>query len=229
LKKFREEILMFASPLTTVLPLTLGLPTGRLQPTVIALFERAKIDVNPPQSRAYQVILDHELIKMVRWIHPRELPQALREGFIDAAIMGSDCYDEWSLSVKDKSSYVAWYSGIQWPEKSLNKPFNVSLIAALDETATAPRAEEIICTDFPFIAQRTFPQAKIAPLRGSVESFVPDRYRFGITIVETGNTLKANGLREVRPLWYNWLRFYFRKHDQTAGTAVKSLIESVNR
>lgn len=209
--------------------LTLGLPTGRLRPTVEGLFAKAKINTIPANDRAYITHVDSEVVGIIRWIHPKEIPHALAEGYIDAGITGSDCYDEWSLREGKKLADLAWCSGLRWPEARLNKPFALSLVAAEDETATAPRATETIATDFPFLSQWLFPQAKIVKLSGTVESFVPDRYRFGITIVETGNTLKANGLREVRPLWHNWLRFYFRQgSERNIEPAVRTLIAAIN-
>lgn len=179
--------------------LTIALPKGSLQQKTLELFRRAGINLTDP-TRQHWIEIGHELVQTIVWMRPRHIPEAICDGLVDGGITGQDCRNEWFYTGNNGKSKHQLKSWITLPySKRSFKPDQIALIASLDEIKY-PTSDEIF-TEFPNWTTRCLCKgARVVHSRGSVEAFVPRRYRFGVTVVETGESLAANGLKVVRVL-----------------------------
>lgn len=171
--------------------LRVGIPKGRLLDTALDAMKRAgfPLEVTP---RNY-----HPLCPGLRpfLLKPRSIPQMVAHGLLDAGICGRDLVLE---SGCDDRLEVAVDLGTQ----------RVRLVAAAargaDLLRNPPARPLYLATEFPLIASRWATGKNLAHVLlntwGSTEAWVPEYADLCVDVVETGETLAANGLEILEEL-----------------------------
>lgn len=162
------------------------LPKGRLMKKAAAVLEKIGVVVKEPEARELIVKDDG-----FNWIFSRvfDVPVFVENG-IDVGISGSDVIDELNADV-----FVP-----------LELPFGQCRLSVITSTQKDPRIEQMtnyrIATKFPNMTKAFFSDAgievNVIKLHGSME-LAP---KIGIAdaivdIVDSGNTIRANGLKEI--------------------------------
>lgn len=180
--------------------LSLALPKGdSLGGGTLELFRLAGMEI-VSKPREYTVkVSTPSLVFEVVMMRSAHIPGLVASGNYDAGICGQDRVLEEFL----KSGAVV-EERIQLPynrsTRSTHGP-NVSVVLFGPEDAPAQKISEIksdtkIFTEFPKITEKAFRDARIpveiVECRGSAESHVSRDYPYGVCIVETKKTLRAN-------------------------------------
>ena len=168
-------------------PLRIAVPKGRLQDDVLGAFAAAGCRVPSAadlQSRKLVFVIDD-----IEWIFVKDcdVPVYVEHGAADAGVAGLD-----QIIEHDSTAYSL-----------LEFPFgrcNMSLIANAGEGPLDERS--MVATKYPRIARqfldRRGSHAEIIPLGGSVElAAVLKLTSHVIDLVQTGETIRANGLAEI--------------------------------
>lgn len=167
-------------------PLRLGVPKGRLFEGALAALAAAgcPLDVLP---RDYHPRCPDGTVRPFI-LKPRSVPSMVAHGLLDAGLCGRDLIAE---SGYDERLEVAVDLGTQ----------RVRLcVAAADPglLAAPPPRPVIIATEFPLLADRWATGRGLAHITintwGSTEAWVPEHADLALDVVETGDTLAANGL-----------------------------------
>lgn len=158
------------------------LPKGRTEDIFIdTLISKQVFDEKPDFGRRYDYQKDSLLIYLVR---SSDVFQLLADDFGDIAVIGSDVVEEKNddqyIELLDLNIGECYFVLASTPDFNIN---NISRIA----------------TKYPNIAKKYLNalgmQCEIIKLKGSLELYPNQGYVDGIIdLVETGNTLKANGL-----------------------------------
>jgi ATP phosphoribosyltransferase len=193
----REGVLFCNHNGGNLMALKIALPTGSLQAQTIKLFSYAGMAIAPPHPRQQQVMVEDSTIRQVIWLNPRDIPHATTTGVADVGLTGSDCWEEYLLT-KGGSRVTSLNCTLPY-SKSLKHGSKLALIASEHEFRPEPRWNEPVVSDYPRITAYAM-RSPIVPVRGGVEGYIPQGYNFGVTLVETGASLLANGLKIVRVL-----------------------------
>ncbi len=183
--------------------LRLVLPKGSLEQSTFELFEAADLAVQRTSDRAYQGAIDDPRISSVAVIRPQEIPSFVEEGYFDIGITGQDLVAEASADVVEISTLP--YA------KATPRPAQIVLAMAISSGVERP--DQIppdlrVTTEYMNLSERYFAKLGI-PVRllrsfGSNEAKVPDIVDASVHNVETGDTLRENGLRIVDVLMESW-------------------------
>ncbi|CAN5414485.1 ATP phosphoribosyltransferase [soil metagenome] len=176
--------------------LKLVLPKGSLEKATMDLFEAADLAVHRSSSVAYKATIDDPRIDSVRILRPQEIPGYVADGLFDLGITGRD----W---VEETGSDVISLGELRY-SKATSKPIKVVLAVPEDssyQTASDLPAGVRVSTEYMGITRRYFEARGIdADIRlsyGATEAKVPDIVDCIVEITETGNALRAAGLRII--------------------------------
>lgn len=202
--------------------LRIALPKGRLADKSIALLRRSHIA--PPSKDAGRKLVVPSDGGSLEYImaKPWDVPTYVEYGAADLGICGLDVLRE---------------SGRQLHEPLL-LPFGfcrLSVAGRPDSLRTPLRyaSQPRIATKFPRLTRHFFQSrgvnAEVIPLNGSVElGPVLGLADLIVDIVETGNTLRANGLVELRTIMESQAVLVVNRASyQLRSTAVRDLIEKI--
>jgi len=160
------------------------------------LFEAADLSVHRSSSVAYKATIDDPRIESVRILRPQEIAGYVADGLFDLGITGRD----W---IEETGSDVVSLGELRY-SKATSKPIKVVL--AVPEDSSYQSAEDLpvgvrVSTEYMGITQRYFEskgvQADIRLSYGATEAKVPDIVDCIVEITETGNALRAAGLRII--------------------------------
>lgn len=160
------------------------------------LFEAADLSVHRSSSVAYKATIDDPRIESVRILRPQEIAGYVADGLFDLGITGRD----W---IEETGSDVVSLGELRY-SKATSKPIKVVL--AVPEDSAYQSAEDLpvgvrVSTEYMGITQRYFEskgvQADIRLSYGATEAKVPDIVDCIVEITETGNALRAAGLRII--------------------------------
>jgi ATP phosphoribosyltransferase len=176
---------------------TLALPTGSLQEPTLRLFEAAGLTVHRSSPRALRASIDFPGIDGVVFGKPREIPGFVADGTFDLGLTGTDWIEESGTKVEVVHEFP--YS------KTTGTGWRVVLAVPLAHparTAAELPAGLRVASEYPAIARRYFEEelgqdARIVHSYGSTEAKVPDLADAVLEVVETGASLRHNGLREL--------------------------------
>lgn len=183
--------------------LRLVLPKGSLETSTFELFEAADLGFQRTSDRDYQGSIEDPRISSVAVIRPQEIPRYVEEGHFDLGITGQDWVAETEADVVEIAPLPF--------AKATPRPVKIALAMALDSGVERP--EQIppdvrVSTEYTNLAQKYFERlgipARIMRSFGSNEAKVPDIVDAIIHNVETGSTLRRNGLRIVDVLMESW-------------------------
>jgi ATP phosphoribosyltransferase len=177
-------------------PLILALPKGRILQECGPLLARADIvpapDLMDEDSRRLRFPTEDPGLDIVR-VRPFDVATFVAFGAAHAGVCGADVLMEFDY----QEIYAPLDLGIGSCRVSVAEPAET---AGLDDAATWSRVR--VATKYPNIARRHFAsrgiQAEVVHLNGAME-LAPGLglSRLIVDLVQTGSTLKANGLQEV--------------------------------
>ncbi len=176
--------------------LKLVLPKGSLEKATLELFEAADLKVSRSSSVQYKATIDDPRIIDVRILRPQEIPVYVAEGLFDLGITGRDWIEETNSAVESLGELK--YS------KVTSNP--VRIIVAVpsdspyDSVAQLPQGVRV-SSEYPELTRRYFAEkginADIKLSYGATEAKVPDIVDCIVDITETGNALRAAGLKII--------------------------------
>jgi len=183
--------------------LRLVLPKGSLEQLTLELFSAADLAVHRVSDREYSGSIDDPRVASVAIIRPQEIPRYIEDGHFDLGITGQD----W---VAETESDVVEITTLPYA-KATPRPVKIVVAMSIDSGVERPDQippEQRVSTEYVNLAQRYFERlgvnATIVRSYGSNEAKVPDIVDAIVHNVETGGTLRRNGLRIVDTLMESW-------------------------
>ncbi len=176
--------------------LRLVLPKGSLEKQTFKLFEDADLAIHRSSSVGYKATINDPRIDEVRILRPQEIGSYVAEGLFDIGITGRDWIEEPACEVTSLGELR--YS------KVTAKPVRIVVAVPGDSEYTSVKdlPDGVrVSTEYPELTKRFFKQAGVeADIRlsyGATEAKVPDIVDVVVDITETGNALRAAGLKII--------------------------------
>jgi ATP phosphoribosyltransferase len=211
----------------TVSPqMKVALPSGKsLQEPTMTLLKEAGIEIKRPHPRSCLAAVNGAPgITSAVFCTPAEIVRLVGAGHVDLGITGVDFVRE-----RERSSDTEDERPIKVVDLEYSKATNGGTRCVLftrqsnrvDDVYTMPRSPSV-ATEYPvetrmFLQQNGVSNPRIVHVRGSAEAFVAiDAYDYGVTLVETGDTLKANNLKAIGTIFTSsaiLIRSYKTMHD----------------
>ncbi len=176
--------------------LKLVLPKGSLEKATLELFEAADLRVHRNSAVTYQATINDPRVESVRILRPQEIPTYLADGLFDIGIAGRD----W---VEETGSDVVSLGELQYSKVSSNP---VRIIVAVPGDSPWQSVEDLpqgvrVSSEYPRLTERYFAakgiEADVRLSYGATEAKVPDIVDAIVDITETGNAIRAAGLRII--------------------------------
>ncbi len=203
--------------------LILGVPNGSLFKPTSKFLAKIGIDIEENERKFFIDLGDGMLfIKKIIILRPQAMPFAIKRGVIDCGICGFDCLKESGLQNELVKIVELNYS------KVTNSPVRIVIFGKRDYVIDTENTA--VYTEYPNIAREYFKNARIDFAHGSTEVLVLEGlYDYGISVVETGRTLKRNGLNIVQELFLSPTIFLARESCEELvifGEILKGAIEA---
>jgi ATP phosphoribosyltransferase len=180
--------------------LKLVIPKGSLEEQTLRLFEAADLRVRRGSARDYHGTVDDDRIERVSILRPQEIPLYVQDGLFDLGITGQDWIAETEADVEVLTTLSYARSGTG---------HGTTVVLAVPNEHPAQTAKEIppgtrISTEFLKLTERYFADlgipVKVVWSYGATEAKVPEIVDAIVDVTETGNTLRAHGMRIVETL-----------------------------
>lgn len=173
--------------------LKLGIPKGSMQDSTINLFKKAGYTITA-NSRSYYPQVDDDQID-VMLLRPQEMALYVEQGVIDVGLAGRDWVVECGTDVKEIAELV--YS------KATNQPARWVLAVAQDSKITSVKDLEgkVIFTELIDTTKQYLEKNNVNAIvkfsHGATEVKIPHLCEAIVEIMETGSSLRANGLKVI--------------------------------
>jgi len=173
--------------------LNLGIPKGSLQDSTLEMMQRAGFRVQIRARSYYPAVDDEELT--VRLFRPQDMSRFVENAVVDAGLTGAD----W---IAENESDVVKVAELVYAKQELTP---VRWVIAVAEDSDVQRVEDLagkrISTELVNVT-RQFLQARSVSAQiefshGATETKVPELVDAIVDLTETGESLRANGLRVV--------------------------------
>ena len=180
--------------------LRLVLPKGSLEAQTLRLFEEADLRVRRGSDRDYHGTIDDERVDRVSILRPQEIPSYVQDGSFDLGITGQDWVAETGADIEVLTTLTYAKSGTG---------HGTRIVLAVPNDHPATRAAEIpagtrISTEFVGLTERYFDDlgipVKVIWSYGATEAKVPEIVDAIVDVTETGNTLRAHGMKIIETL-----------------------------
>jgi ATP phosphoribosyltransferase len=180
--------------------LKLVIPKGSLEEQTLRLFEAADLRVRRGSARDYHGTVDDDRIERVSILRPQEIPLYVQDGLFDLGITGQDWIAETDADVEILTTLSYARSGTG---------HGTQVVLAVPNAHPATTAKEFppdtrISTEFLRLTERYFEDlgipVKVVWSYGATEAKVPEIVDAIVDVTETGNTLRAHGMRIVETL-----------------------------
>ena len=183
--------------------LRLAIPVGNLQEASVALLRSAGYNLSV-SSRSYVPTLDDPEI-VCTLIRPQEIPRYVQDGLMDAGITGHDWILENGASVVEVAEFV--YAKVtRRPTRWVLAVPEASPIHSPADLEGKRIATEIVNITNQYLEKHGV-KANVEFSWGATEAKPPLLADAIVEVTETGNSLRANGLREVETLVESTPRF----------------------
>jgi ATP phosphoribosyltransferase len=187
--------------------LRLGLPKGSLQDSTLALMDKAGFKFSQA-GRSYYLNCDDDEIE-ARLIRSQEMAPYVQDDYFDAGITGLD----WILETNSKVQRVA---DMVYSKATMRK---CRWVLAVPEDSPVKSAKDLdgkrIATEVVNLTKRYFRRHGVRPRVefswGATEIKAPEFVDAIVEITETGNSLRANGLRIVDTVLETWTQLIANK------------------
>lgn len=182
--------------------LSMVLPKGSLERSTLELFEQAGIYIQRPE-RSYRGKAGHRGVVEVRFLRPREIVSYVESGQFDLGVTGSD----WIVETKAKVHRITQFSY----SSATRHPSQIVL--ALPEDHPSHRGIDLpegirVATEYPRLTRECLCElgvsATVIQSFGATEAKVPDLADAIVDVVETGRSLRANGLKAFKTLMISY-------------------------
>jgi ATP phosphoribosyltransferase len=180
--------------------LRLVIPKGSLEEQTLRLFEAADLDIRRGSPRDYHGRIDDERIERVSLLRPQEIPTYVADGLFDLGITGQD----W---IAETGADVEVLAPLSYAKSGAGHGTRIVLAVPNDHPANA--AGDIppgtrISTEFMNLTKRHFDDlgidVRVVWSYGATEAKVPEIVDAIVDIAETGNTLRAHGMKIIETL-----------------------------
>jgi ATP phosphoribosyltransferase len=179
--------------------LRLVLPKGSLERATLELFEAADLAVRRGSDVDYRATIDDPRISEVRILRPQEIPRYVADGLFDLGVTGRDWIEETGAEV---TSLGELRYG-----KTTARPIRIVLAvesrSPVQGVADLPQGLRV-STEYPELTARFLAkhgiQADIQLSYGATEAKVPEIADAVVDLTETGQALRAAGLRIIETL-----------------------------
>ena len=179
--------------------LRLVLPKGSLERATLELFEAADLPVRRSSDVAYRATIDDPRIDEVWVLRPQEIPRYVADGTFDLGITGRD----W---IEETASDVVSLGELRY-SKATARP--VRIVLAVPESSPWRSAADLppgvkVATEYPGLTRRFFEgigiDAEVELSHGATEAKAPTFVDVVVDLTETGNALRAAGLRIIETM-----------------------------
>jgi len=200
----------------------LVLPKGSLQEATIAIFRKAGFHLGV-SSRSYSLDIDDPELEGM-WIRAQEIPRYVERGIFDAGLTGFDMIMESQAEVVEVEELVYAKQGlgkVRWVlAVHQNAPFQ-----SVHDLQGKRVATELVGVTRRYLEQRGV-EAEVEYSWGATEAKVPQLVDAIVEATETGNTLRANGLRIIETVLETTTRLIANR-DSWADPWKRTKIESL--
>lgn len=172
-------------------------PDGSMQEVIIGLFAKAGLPVVIEKRRTKEGKVGVDWIKRVAFQRPQEIPNYLKSGHFDVAIVGEDWIANWGYEFPVLLKLPIGRSG--------NKP--VKIVLAVNQASDFRRVEELpqsceVATEYVQLVQRFFiglgrNDIKVVPSFGNTEHKIGFGATAIVDVTESGDSLKENQLEII--------------------------------
>jgi ATP phosphoribosyltransferase len=207
--------------------MVLGIPAGSLLEPALALLKKVGMDVVVNGRNFVAEVRGSSVFSKAIIMRPNDLPLAVKTGVIDVAITGNDMLLESCLEKELRKIAELRFS------KKSRTAARIVIFGREDEPAGIIDTEDtLVSSEYMYLARTIFKNAKIQFSSGSTEIKVSMKefgFRYGIGVVETGNSLKDNGLRVIKTILVSPAVLIARKEVidfQILGQMLKGALEA---
>src|SRR3989338_4300932 len=176
--------------------LKIALPNGSLEEGTLRLFREANLEIER-DARRHEISIRSPLISHGAIMRPQHIPSLVENGTFDVAICGWD-------SVCENEAKVAMVAKLLYGRGTSDGEARVVLVTSNNNPVTKvseiPKGA-IVLSEYPNITRRVL--GSLVDIRfscGSTEAHIPEHYEYGVCLTDTGESLKANGLKVVAVL-----------------------------
>jgi ATP phosphoribosyltransferase len=184
------------APVASPTVLKLVLPKGSLERATMELFDAADLSVRRGSSVTYKADIDDPRVESVRILRPQEIPTYVADGLFDLGITGRDWVEETESNVVSLGE-LRYSKATGNPIKVVVAVPNDSEYASVSDLPSGVR----VSSEYPVLTRKFFDSKGVdADIRlsyGATEAKVPDIVDCVVDITETGNALRAAGLRII--------------------------------
>jgi ATP phosphoribosyltransferase len=179
--------------------LRLVLPKGSLERATLELFEAADLAVRRGSEVDYRATIADPRISEVRVLRPQEIPRYVADGLFDLGVTGRDWIEETGAEV---TSLGELRYG-----KTTARP--IRIVLAVESSSPVQGVADLpqglrVSTEYPQLTARFLAkhgiQADIQLSYGATEAKVPEIADAVVDLTETGQALRAAGLRIIETL-----------------------------
>lgn len=172
---------------------TLGLPNGSLFEPTIQLLRRVGIAVGRNGRSFFATVQGTAIFSQALIMRPQDIPEALADGVVDAGICGWDCVVEAGSETAVNKVVDLSYS------RSSRGSVRIIIFGKTRELVD--REDVLVTAEYVNIARKFFRKATVRFSHGTTEAKVAyGKYRYGVGVVESGQSLTDNGLKIVKVL-----------------------------
>jgi ATP phosphoribosyltransferase len=204
--------------------ITIALPKGRLLKDAVGFLEEAGIDASETLKETRKLIFNRENFRFIL-VKPMDVPTYVYYGTADIGIAGKDVIEEKGYDLYEPLDlgFGACRLSVAEPEE-IEEPYDLEKLSFIRVATKYPRI-----TDNYFRSKGIHPE--IIVLYGSVELAplvgLSDRI---VDLVQTGTTLRANGLREVDTILHSTARLIVNRASlKTRYSIIKPIIDRIKR
>jgi len=204
--------------------ITIALPKGRLLKDAVGFLKEAGIDASETLKETRKLIFNWENFRFIL-VKPMDVPTYVYYGTADIGIAGKDVIEEKGYDLYEPLDlgFGACRLSVAEPEE-IEEPYDLEKLSFIRVATKYPRI-----TDKYFRSKGIHPE--IIVLYGSVELAplvgLSDRI---VDLVQTGTTLRANGLREVDKILHSTARLIVNRASlKTRYSIIKPIIDRIKK
>ena len=204
--------------------ITIALPKGRLLKDAVGFLKEAKIDASETLKETRKLIFNWENFRFIL-VKPMDVPTYVYYGTADIGIAGKDVIEEKGYDLYEPLDlgFGACRLSVAEPEE-IEEPYDLEKLSFIRVATKYPRI-----TDKYFRSKGIHPE--IIVLYGSVELAplvgLSDRI---VDLVQTGTTLRANGLREVDTILHSTARLIVNRASlKTRYSIIKPITDQIKK